>query len=133
MVEQLKTFSNNVLALEVIDGFTENDEKLCQKFFEQKRAEGFDIINVLIKLDEMKLSNSSARAFFEDTLWSLRNYRHMGHIAIVAHSKILKALVPIDKLFFQRAGKGRQERYFDVSELNDAFAFVNGTKSQFLH
>ncbi|SFS93738.1 SpoIIAA-like [Zhouia amylolytica] len=133
MVEQLKTFTNNVLALEVIDGFTENDEKLCQKFFQQKRDAGFDSINVMIKLDEMKLSKTSTKAFFEDVLWSLRNYQHMGHIAIVAHSKILKALVPIDNLFFERASKGRQERYFDVSEIDDAYAFVKGSRSQFLH
>ena len=49
----------------------------------------------------------------------------MGHIAVVAHSNVLKALVPIDNLFFERASKGRHERYFDVSQLDDAFAFVN--------
>jgi len=37
MIEQLKTFVNNILAIEVIDGFTEIDEKLCQNFFELKR------------------------------------------------------------------------------------------------
>ena len=33
-------------------------------------------------------------------------------------------MVPIDNLFFQRASKGRLERYFDVSQLEEAFAFV---------
>jgi len=33
MIEQIKTYDNNVLAIEVIDGFTETDEKLCQKLF----------------------------------------------------------------------------------------------------
>lgn len=125
MVEQLEIFDNNVLALTVIDGFTEEDEKICQKFFNKKLEQGFETVNVLVKLDELKISHSNAKAFFEDTVWALRNYRKLGHLAIVAHSKVLKALVPIDNLFFERASKGRQERYFDVSQMEEAMDFVN--------
>jgi len=78
MIEQLKTFDNNVLAIEVIDGFTEEDEKLCRKFFELKRKKGFKQINILVKLDEIKISNSSTKAFFEDIIWLLRNYKEPG-------------------------------------------------------
>lgn len=126
MIEQIKTYDSNVIALEVIDGFTETDEKICQKFFDEKLAEGFDSVNILVKLDEMKISHSSVKAFMEDSIWALRNYKKMGHLAIVAHSNVLKALIPIDNLFFQRASKGRYERYFDISQLNDAFLFVEG-------
>ncbi|EAZ83194.1 SpoIIAA family protein [Algoriphagus machipongonensis] len=124
MVEQLKTYPKGVLAIEIIDGFTETDEKILQKLFESKKEQGFDPINILIKLDELKISKSSIKTFFEDIIYTLRNYKLMGHIAIVAHSKILKALVPIDNLFFERASKGREERYFDISKLDDAFEFV---------
>ncbi len=125
MIEQIKTFDTNVLAIEVIDGFTETDEKLCQKFFETKLNQGFESINVLVKIDEIKISRTNAKAFFEDIIWLLRNYKKMGHLAIVAHSNVLKALVPIDNLFFARASKGRQERYFDISQLEEALAFVD--------
>ncbi|MEZ4805542.1 MAG: STAS/SEC14 domain-containing protein [Bacteroidia bacterium] len=125
MIEQLNTYKNNVLAIEVIDGFTENDEKLCQKFFQEKLDQGFDQVNVLVKLDELKINHSSIKAFMEDSIWALRNYKSIGHLAIVAHSKVLKAMVPIDNLFFQRASEGRLERYFDVSQLDEAFDFVN--------
>jgi len=125
MIEQIKTYNNNVLAIEVIDGFTETDEKLCQKFFQEKLNKNFSTVNVLVKLDELKISHSSIKAFMEDTIWILRNYKRIGHLAIVAHSGILKALVPIDNLFFQRASQGRQERYFDVSQIEEAFTFVN--------
>lgn len=125
MIEQIKTYETNVLAIEVIDGFTETDEKLVQKFFMEKLEKGFDKVNVLVKLDEMKISKSSTKAFFEDTVWALRNYKKIGHLAIVAHSNILKALVPIDNLFFSRLSKGSQERYFDISQLEEAFAFIN--------
>lgn len=124
MIEQLKTEMGNVLALEVIDGFTETDEKLCQKFFQQKLDAGFEHVNVLVKLDELKVSNISVKAFMEDGIWALRNYKNIGHLAIVAHSNVLKAMVPIDNLFFERASKGRLERYFDISQLEEAFAFV---------
>jgi hypothetical protein len=124
MIEQIKTFDTNVLAIEVIDGFSKSDEKLSQKLFEKKLNQGFESINVLVKIDELKVSHSNAKAFFEDIIWLLRNYKKMGHLAIVAHSNVLKALVPIDNLFFARASKGRQERYFDISQLEEAFTFV---------
>ena len=125
MVEKIKTFEDNRLAIEAIDSFTEEDEKLCQKFFAEKIEQGFESINVLVKLDEMKISKSSIKVFMEDIIWTLRNYKKMGHLAIVAHSKVLKAVVPIDNLFFERASKGRLERYFDISQIDEAFDFIN--------
>jgi hypothetical protein len=124
MLEQLKTFKTNTLAFEVIDNFSETDEKFAQKLFKEKLAKGFKTVNVLIKIDEYKLSKTETKAFFEDIVFVLRNYKDMGHLAIVAHSKVLKALVPIDNLFFERASKGRKEQYFDVSQLDEAFEFV---------
>ncbi|MCB9034119.1 MAG: STAS/SEC14 domain-containing protein [Chitinophagales bacterium] len=129
MIEQLETFKGNTLAIEVIDGFSETDEKLAQKLFQEKLDQGFTQVHVLIKLDEMKMSHSSVKAFMEDIFWSLRHYKQMGHLALVAHSKILKALVPIDNLFFERASKGRHERYFDISQMHEAIAFVQPTES----
>lgn len=126
MLQQIKTSHGNLLAVEVYEGFTETDERLCEKFFQQKLDEGHETVNLLVKLDELKVSQSNIKAFFEDVLWTLRNYKKLGQLAIVAHSRVLKALVPIDNLFFSRAAKGRQERYFDVSQLKEAFAFVEG-------
>lgn len=123
MLEQLKTSDNNVLAFEVIDGFSEEDLKLAQKLFEEKR-EHFDQVNILVKCDALKMSQTSIKAFFENSLYALRHYKQLGHLAIVAHSNVLKALVPIDNLFFERASKGRHERYFDISQIDEAFAFV---------
>jgi hypothetical protein len=116
--------ANNILALEVIDGFTEVDEELCQKWFNEKLSQSHSQVHILVKLDELKISESSIKAFMEDMIWALRNYKSIGHLAIVAHSNVLKALVPIDNLFFERASKGRLERYFDVSQLDEAMKFV---------
>ncbi len=128
MLEKIETFENNVLAIEIIDGFTETDAKICEKFMQEKFDKGYDLVNVLFKLDELKVSHSSTKAFFEDTLWSLRNYKHLGHLAVVAHSKVVKALVPVDNLFFQRSSKGREERYFDVSQMDKAMEFIKSGK-----
>lgn len=124
MIEQIKTFKGNALAFEVIDGFTENDEKLAQKFVKEKLAQGHETVNILVKIDEMKISKSSTKAFFEDTIYTLRNVEKLGHLAIVGHSNILKALVPIDNFFFERLGKGKEERYFDKSQMGKAMEFI---------
>lgn len=125
MIEQIKIFKGNTLAFEVIDGFSETDEKLAQKFFKQKIDEGHKHVNVLIKLDEIKIGHSSTKAFMEDTIWLLRHYKQLGNLAIVAHSKILKALVPVDNFFFERLQKGYEERYFDISQMDQAIDFVS--------
>ena len=126
MLEQLKSFPGNALAITVIDVFTEADQHYLEKLFAEKRKAGHDQVNLLIKLDEAKIGGTGVKAFFEDSLWAVRNYTHLGHVAVVAHSNVIKALVPLDKLFFQRASKGRLERYFDVSQLDEAMAFVDG-------
>jgi len=130
MIEQLKTFDSNTLAFEVIDSFTETDEKLAQKFFQEKLDEGYKTVNVLIKLDEYKISKTEIKAFFEDIVFLIRQFDHLGNLAIVSHSKILKALVPIDSFFFERIKKGKKEQYFDVSQLEEAFEFVQQDHSK---
>lgn len=124
MIEQIQTFKTNTIAIEVIDSFTETDVQLMHKFFEGKRAEGFDHVNVLIKLDEVKINQINTKAFFEHILWVLRNLNHVGNLAIVAHSNILKSLIPLDNVFFKRLKQGFEERYFDVSQLDKALNFV---------
>ena len=100
MLEKLKIYKGNTLAIEVIDGFTKTDEAFCKNFFNAKLDEGFDQVNVLVKFDELKISHSRTKAFFEDTIYILRDFEKIGHLAIVGHSNILKALVPIDNFFF---------------------------------
>ena len=124
MIEQIKTFKGNTIAIEAIESFTETDVKLVHKFFEEKLNNGFNHVNELIKLDEIKINQISTKAFFEHMIWVLRNLKNAGNIAIVAHSNILKSLIPIDNIFFERLKKGFEERYFDVSHLDKALDFV---------
>jgi len=125
MVEQLKVFENNVLALEAYGGFTEVDEKFCQKLFSQKLEQGFDKVNILVKIDEVKITKSSIKALLEDLVWTMRNYKKMGRLAIVSNSPILEKLVVIDNFFYANEKEGRLERYFSISEMNKALDFIN--------
>lgn len=126
MIEQIKTFKTNTLAFEIIDSFTATDEKLAQKFFKEKFDLGFNTVNLLVKIDEFKVSQTETKAFFQDILFIIRKFKNIGNIAIVGHSKILKVLVPIDNFFFERLKKGKSERYFDISQLDEAFEFISG-------
>ena len=57
-------------------------------------------------------------------IWVIRNLKNVGNLAIVAHSNILKAMIPLDNLFFERLKEGFEERYFDASHLDKALHFV---------
>lgn len=124
MIEQIKTFEGNAIAVEAIASFTETDMKLVHKFFEEKIAKGHEHINVLIKLDELKINQINTKKFMEHIVWVIRNLEHVGNIAIVAHSNILKALIPMDNFFFERLKKGYEERYFDCAHLDKALKFI---------
>ncbi len=130
MIEQIRKFDKNIMAFEAIESFTKADVQIAHKLFEKKLSEGFPHIDVLVKLDELKIGKVETKAFFEDVLWILRNIESIGNIAIVAHSNILKALVPLDDFFFERLKKGFQERYFDVSQLDEAFYFIESNNIQ---
>lgn len=125
MIEQLKTFDTNTLAFEVIDGFTETDEQLARKFFNEKLGKGYDKVNVLIKFDEYKVLKTEFEAFFEDLAFVIKKFDNLGRLAYVGHSKLMEAFVPIDNMFFKNKDKGREERYFDISEIEKAYQFVN--------
>ncbi|MEZ4895954.1 MAG: STAS/SEC14 domain-containing protein [Saprospiraceae bacterium] len=129
MIEQIKLFETNTIAIEIIDGFTEADQKMIKKWFQEKKDSGYDHINLLVKLDELKISQSSVKAFMEDAIWAIRNYKHLGNLAVVSHSNIVKALVPVDRFFFERIQKGYEEKYFDISQLDEAFRFVSGSSN----
>lgn len=125
MIEQLKIFDTNILAIEVIDGFTETDEKLARKLFNQKIASGFDKVNLLIKFDEYKVVKTEFKAFFEDLTFVIKKFDNLGHVAYVGHSKLMEVLVSVDNIFFKNKKEGREERYFDISEIDKAYQFIN--------
>jgi len=125
MIKLLKTKKKYALALKVVDGFTLDDENYCELLFEEKLNKGNKQVNLLIQVDELRVTKSSMQAFVKDLFWILRKYKRIGHLAIVAHSKVIKAWIEADNLLFRNIKKGRHEIYFDVSQMKEAMAFVN--------
>jgi len=124
MLEQIQQFEGNVLALKVIDSFTEADEKKGQKLFNEKLEQGFNSINFLVDISEWKISETNLKAGLEDLKFVFKNLEKLGNIAIIGHSKLEKILVPMDNWFYKKINKGKEERYFDVSQLDEAIKFV---------
>tara|TARA_B110000211_G_C14007313_1_gene521438 strand:- start:90 stop:476 length:387 start_codon:yes stop_codon:yes gene_type:complete len=124
MIEQIKEIEGNVIAFEIIDSFTETDGKLAHKLFEQKINQGHDVINVLIKVDELKINHIVLKAALQDISYVLKNLKQFGNLAIVTHSKTLKTLVKMDNLFYNKLNNGFEERYFDLSEIEEAFKYI---------
>ncbi len=124
MIEQIKKLDGNAVAFEVIDSFTETDGKLAHKIFEEKINEGHTTINVLIKIDRLTIGHIGLIAALQDIAYVFKNLKQFGNLAIVAHSKILKTLVKMDNIFYTHLNKGVEERYFDVSKIEDAFTYV---------
>ena len=67
-------------------------------------------MNLLVKIDEYKVPQTEAKAFFEDVIFVIRKFKNIGNLAIVGHSNILKAFIPIDNFFFERLKKGKKEK-----------------------
>jgi|TARA_B110000967_G_C18433350_1_gene339611 hypothetical protein len=124
MIEQIKEIEGNAIAFEIIDSFTETDGKLAHKLFEQKINQGHDVINVLIKVDELKINHIVLKAALQDISYVLKNLKQFGNLAIVNHSKTLKTLVKMDNLFYNKLNNGFEERYFDLSEIEEAFKYI---------
>lgn len=49
----------------------------------------------------------------------------MGHIAVIGHSNFKKVLITLDGMLFNRAKKGLEEKYFDITDIDKAWNFVN--------
>ncbi len=124
MIEQIKIYEAGILAFEIIDHFDQTDRELVHKWFEEKLVRGYDRVNLLIKLDEAKIGKEYIKGFFKDSLYSFHHIDNFGNIAVVAHSRIVEVLTSVDNFFFERATKDFTEKYFDISQTDEAFSFV---------
>ncbi|MBW1735020.1 MAG: STAS/SEC14 domain-containing protein [Deltaproteobacteria bacterium] len=124
MFQILDGSEGNVLGVEVMDEYTKADVEALKKIFDEKIAEGHDRINFLMKIDKLKLSKIHLNAFIDDSMYALKNLDKLRHIAVVGDSKIEKVLVELDNKLFQNKKRELIEKYFDVADLDKAWAFV---------
>ena len=115
----------NVLGVELSGAYTKNDVEAFEKAFEGCLKSG-DKVNLLVKIDGLNIGSSEFGAFWEDCRYSLKNIDKIGLIAVVGHSRFEEILVKMDNMFFADSKKGREERYFDVSEIDKAWEFARG-------
>lgn len=126
MLTVLEGSKDNVLGIEVTGGYTKPDVEAFRKAFEDVLAKGHDKVHVLVKIDAMSFKESSFGAFVEDCRYSISYLKQLGRIAVVGNSDFEKFLVKVDNFLFGSPEKGRVEKYFDASQLEDAWAFVRG-------
>jgi hypothetical protein len=113
----------NALGVEISGPYTKEDEAAFEKAFEDA-FQGHEKVNVLVKIDALDLAQSSVGALFNDARYSLRKIANLGHIAIVGTSRVEKALASLDNKIFGNPAEGRIEKYFDLAELDAAWAFI---------
>lgn len=125
MIRKLESVHEHVLAIDIVNEYVYEDAEQCKKWFEEKLNQGYQVINFLVKVDQLSLTHISCRAFWDDGMYSFRHMKNLGHLAIVGHSKLEKIAVTLDGMVFDRSKKGRIERYFDIGEMDKAWEFVN--------
>jgi len=125
MLKILEGASEKTIAVEIIDGYENDDEQAIEKIFDKKIAMGITRINFLVKTDQINLNHSSWKAMWKDGLFSIKNMKKCGHIAIVGNSKLEEILVKTDNVFINSKNADRMEKYFDISDLDKAMGWAN--------
>jgi len=126
MINQIKTFKGNALALELVDTFTETDANLIIQLFEEKLKEGHKHINMLIKVKDLSvLHHMEMKGFFKGELWGIKHFNYIGRCAVVAHSHIIESVVKIENKALHLFNPALEEKYFDAAQLDEALKFVN--------
>lgn len=124
MFQVLEQSKGNVLGIEISQEYTKEDVATFKKEFESMLAAGHDRINLLIKMDNLDLEKIKLSAFLEDSFYGLKYLHQLRHIAVVGDSKLKKAFVELDNKLLGKEEEERIEKYFDISDLNKAWEFV---------
>ncbi|MGJ1191620.1 STAS/SEC14 domain-containing protein [Sphingobacterium siyangense] len=130
MINQIKKFKGNALALELIGSFTETDVLLIEQLFEEKLNKGYAHVNILIKVKDMSvMKDMKLKAFFEGELWGIKHFGKIGRCAVVSHSDFMKSIVNIENKMLHLFNSALEERYFDENQLEEALEFIeNGNR-----
>ncbi len=126
MLKIIEGAAENTIAVEIVGGYETTDEKLLETMFEEKLAQGYNQLNMLVKIDGFKLSKSNWKAMWDDSIYAMKHIRNCGRVAIVGDSKIDEFMVNLDNIFFANEKTGRAEKYFHTLELPQAMEWVNG-------
>ncbi|MNJ95446.1 hypothetical protein D3C87_131580 [compost metagenome] len=125
MINQIKKFTGNALALELFGSFTETDALLIEQLFEEKLNAGYTHVNILIKVKDMSvMKDMKLKAFFDGELWGIKHLEKIGRCAVVSHSDFMKSIVNIESKMLHLFNSALEERYFDDDQLEEALEFI---------
>ena len=108
MINQIKEFKENAIALELLDNFTETDALFIEQLFQKKLNQGY----------------KELKGFFESELWGFKHFGKIGRCAVVSHSKFMKSIVNVENNILRLFNSALEEKYFDETELDDALKFI---------
>ncbi len=125
MINQIKEFKDNAIALEILGAFTEADALLIEKLFEEKLNQGHKHVNILIKVKDMSaIKDMKLKGFFEGELWGIQHFGKIGRCAVVSHSGFMESVVNIENKVLHLFNPALEEKYFDETELEEALKFI---------
>ena len=128
MINQIKKFKGNALALELMGSFTETDALSIEQLFEEKLNKGYAHVNILIKVKDMSvMKDMKLKAFFEGELWGIKHFGKIGRCAVVSHSDFMKSIVNIENKMLHLFNSALEERYFDENQLEEALEFIENS------
>lgn len=125
MINKIKEFKDNALALEILGAFTETDALLIEQLFEEKLNMGYQHVNILIKVKDMSvIKDMKLKGFLEGELWGIQHFGKIGRCAVVSHSDFMKSVVNIENEVLHLFNSALEEKYFDETELDEALKFI---------
>lgn len=125
MINQIQKFKKNALAIELLETFTEADGLLIERLFEEKLNEGYEHVNILIKVKDMSaIRHIDLKAFFQSELWGVKHFGKIGRCAVVSHSGFIESVVKVENKVLHLFNNALEEKYFDQTQLDEALAFI---------
>ena len=124
MFKVMPESGGRLLAVEVLRTYSKKDVEAFDQIMDQWIARAGGRLNMLIRLDRLDLSKVTLDNYIEDCRRALQRRDNLERIAVVGDSEMARSLVTMDNLIMANAKRGVTERYFDVGELEEAWAFV---------
>lgn len=125
MINEIKKFKKNALALEILGTFTEADALLIEQLFEEKLNQGYEHVNILIKVKDMSIiKDMDLKGFLKGELWGIKHFGKLGRCAVVSHSELMETIVKIENKVLHLFNSALEEKYFDHSQLDEAIKFI---------
>lgn len=116
MIKILERSKGNVFGFEATGEISESDVRGVASQLDEA-IKTYEKINWLFVMKTVKYT--SLRAMYEDMMWLLKNIKHFDRMAVVGDKKWEELLIKADSLVFG-------EKYYDISQLDDAWEYVEG-------